>query len=100
MNPNIKTTAATEMPVTVHTLGDRGGLELGFRQGWISADDVDNGVSAELLTGAGCGTPYMILHVTRPGKPLIVETVDMSDHLAAWINAAIARADAAAEVTA
>lgn len=91
MNPHIETTEQNPLTLTVHTLTEKSGIMLGLRQGWIDADA--EGVEADLMAGAGLGSPYMTLHVTRPGKPLIVETIDMSDHLPTWINAAIARAD-------
>lgn len=94
MNPKIDTVGKADLTLTAHAMGDRGGLELGFRQSWITANDPDGGVEAELLTGAGLGTPYMILSIHREGKPTVMEAVDMSDHLGAWINAAIARAEA------
>jgi hypothetical protein len=88
-------TAVTDMTVPVATLGAHGALALGFRQHWVEASA--DGVEAELASGAGLGSSYLTLSVSRPGKDTIYETVDVRDFLPGWINAAIARADAAAE---
>ena len=85
--PHLDSTATLTIPVAVV----ENGLTLGLRQAWIEAQD--DGVDAYLASGAGLGSPYLILTVERPGKSTIREAVDVRDFLPDWIDAAIARTD-------
>ena len=84
--------SVSDLTIPAATLGERGLLALGFRQDWLSGKDDDTEVT--ITSGAGLGSPYLILTVERPGKATIHEAIDMRDVLPKWAEAAIARADA------
>lgn len=92
--PSPNATQVTDMTVPVASVPDA--LHAGFRQEFVTADDEKTGVQATLYSGAGLGSPYLTLMVDRPGKPVVVETVKVTDFLPDWITAALARADAEA----
>jgi hypothetical protein len=83
-------TSVTDMVIEVATVPDS--IHAGFRQEWVAAEDGD--IKATLTSGAGLGSPYMVLTVEREGKPTIYETVDVRTFLPGWIDAAVARAEA------
>lgn len=83
-------TKTRRMSVEVATVPDS--MHVGLRQQWVEADNGD--VQADLTTGAGLGSSYLALTVSRPGKETIRETIDVRDFLPGWINDAIERADA------
>lgn len=83
-------TAVHDLVVPTATVPDA--LHAGFRQEWITAEDPDSGVTATLYSGAGLGSPYLILDIERAGLPSIRETIDVTDFLPRWVDAALARA--------
>lgn len=83
-------TSVTDMVIEVASVPDS--IHAGLRQEWVTA--TDDGVEAVLTAGAGLGSPYMVLTVSREGKPTIYETVDVRTFLPGWVDAAIARAEA------
>lgn len=94
MSPEKYVTATSTIEVPVATVSDT--MHAGLRQTFVTAETDE--VTAELTSGAGLASPYLILTVERPGKPDIRETIDVRDFLPNWVDAAIARADASAEV--
>jgi hypothetical protein len=62
-------------------------LFAGFRQEWISgvASD-DSGVTFDLTSGAGLGSPYLTVTLHRNGTLLATEVVDVRDLVVPWVN--------------
>lgn len=61
-------------------------MGLGFRQGWIEGNS--DTVTFELDSGAGLGSPHLILSVTfkRDGKDVkVIEWINMQELVPAWI---------------
>lgn len=62
-------------------------IPCGFRQEWISGEDKEEGLEFSLTSGAGVGSPYMVLKVNGHGE----EIVDMREVLPVWIDGLLAR---------
>lgn len=64
-------------------------LSMGLRQEWISGEGKP-GLSFDLTCGAGLGSPYMILAVTKPDGEVVREVVDMRPVVTDWVNQVMA----------
>lgn len=74
--------------LTVPVVSTDNAMYAGLRQEWITAEDGD--VKAVLTSGAGLGSPYLVLSVRVDGDTFY-ETIDVTSFLPEWIKSAIAR---------
>lgn len=63
-------------------------LSAGFRMDWLSGSA--DGVEVNLSCGAGCGSPYMVLSVSKDGDTVGEEIVDMRDVVQTWAASILA----------
>ena len=63
-------------------------LAAGLRMSWITGGNEDEGVEFDLSCGAGVGSPYMILSVTKDGETRY-EVADVRTMLQTWVNAVL-----------
>jgi hypothetical protein len=79
------------LPLPVRRLENS--LSCGLRVGWISGVD-DNPAGRvrdfTVTTGAGVGSPWLILTITLRDGSTITEAVDMNDVVPKWVRAALA----------
>ena len=57
---------------------------------WIEGTDPETGVSFAMTSGAGVGSPHLILTVDLPDGTHVREAVDIRDGLTEWVKAIIA----------
>ena len=57
---------------------------------WIDGTDPDTGMSFNLTSGAGVGSPLLRLSVKLPSGEIIREAIDIRDGMEAWVKQIVA----------
>lgn len=61
-------------------------LFAGLRQEWLTGEDPASGAEFSLTSGAGLGSPYLMLSVRMPDGETIREAVDVRDLVTQWVS--------------
>jgi hypothetical protein len=64
------------------------GSPLALSVAWIDGKD-DDGLSFDLTSGAGVGSPYLRLTVTLSSGERVVEVIDIRQGVTDWVNAIV-----------
>lgn len=86
-SPDPEAHPSTELLVPVHRVPDGGVLLTGFATEWLTA--AAEGVTAELVAGAGLGNPYVRFTATVDGRT-ITEWIDIRVVFRALLDSVIA----------